>query len=251
MINLVRILTIALVTFYLSVTAQADTVKLVTLEYPPYEYHDGDKADGIAVRIVQEAFRKMGKDVSIEVLPWKRALHMTKTGDADAIFTAYKNDERVTFLDYSETVLMPQVLSVWVKKGSDIAFDGTMESIASADIGLVDGISYGAVVDDAIKAGTLKSLDYAPESSNNIKKLMGGRIDAVIMNKYGAMHHLKQQNGLGEVVELQPEISSVPSYIAFSKANNLAGMRDELDGVLQEMIASGEYQAIIDAYFAE
>jgi len=251
MFSIVRSLGIGIAAVFLTVAAQAETVKLVTLEYPPYEYQAGDKADGIAVRIVREAFKKMGKDVSIEVLPWKRALHMTKTGEADAIFTAYKNDERVTFLDYSETVLMPQVLSVWVKKGSDVAFDGSMESIATADIGLVDGISYGAVVDEAVKAGTLKSLDYAPESSNNIKKLMGGRIDAVIMNKYGAMHHLKQQNGLDQVVELQPEVSSVPSYIAFSKANNLAGMRDELDGVLQEMIASGEYQGIIDAYFAE
>ena len=199
----------------------------------------------------RKLFKKMGKDVSIQVLPWKRALHMTKTGAADAIFTAYKNDERVKFLDYSETVLMPQVLSVWVKKGSDVGFDGSMESIATADIGLVDGISYGRWSMTRSRPDTLQSLDYAPESSNNIKKLMGGRIDAVIMNKYGAMHHLKQQNGLGDVVELQPEISSVPSYIAFSKANNLAGMRDQLDGVLQEMITSGEYQAIIDAYFAE
>ncbi|WP_420412364.1 substrate-binding periplasmic protein [Roseibium sp.] len=235
----------------LSVTsAKSEAVKLVTLEYPPYEYKDGSSADGIVVRILQAAFGKLGKDITIEVLPWKRALHMVKEGDADAIFTAYKNDERVKFLDYSETVLMPQVLSVWVQKGSDVGFDGSMDSIADHKIGLVDGISYGTMVDEAIKVGTLKSVDYAPQSENNIKKLMGGRIDAIIMNKYGAMHHLKNHKGLDKVVELQPEISSIPSYIAFSKKNNLAGLRDQLDGVLQEMIASGEYQKIIDTYFA-
>ncbi|GAA0780582.1 transporter substrate-binding domain-containing protein [Roseibium denhamense] len=235
----------------LSVPARAEAIKLVTLEYPPYEYETETGADGIVVRILQEAFQKMGKDIEISVLPWKRALNMTQTGEADAIFTAYKTPERETFLDYSETVLMPQVLSVWAKKGSDIGFDGSIESLSNVSIGLVDGISYGTAVDDAVAAGTLKSLDYAPESSNNIKKLLGGRIDAVIMNKYGAMHHLKNQNGLDQVAEIEPEISSVPSYIAFSKANGLADLRDQLDGVLQEMIASGEYQSIIDAYFQE
>lgn len=251
MTKLARILGLGIALIFLSVSAQADTVKLVTLEYPPYSTKSGDGADGIAVRIVKEAFKKIGKDVTIEVNAWKRSLNLVKTGQADAIFTAYKNDERVKFLDYSETVLMPQVLSVWAAKGSSVSFDGSMDSISDTKIGLVNGISYGKTVDEAIKAGSFSALDYAPESSNNVKKLIGGRVDAIIMNRYGAMHHLKNNDGLDKVGEVGPEISSVPSYIAFSKANNLAGLRDELDVVLQEMIASGEYQQIIDAYFAE
>jgi len=233
----------------LTSAARADTVRLVTLEFPPYQYGVNGGADGIVVRILTEAFTELGKDLTIEVLPWKRALYSVQTGEADAIFTAYKTAERETFLDYSNTVLMPQVVSVWVKKDSDVAYDGTLESLATAKIGLVDGISYGTKVDDAIKNGVLTDLDYAPESANNIRKLLGGRIDAVIMNKYGAMHHVSQLANLEEVEELQPEISSVPSFIAFSKANNLAGLRDELDGVLQKMIENGDYQATIDAYF--
>jgi len=239
----------AIMALALTSVARADTVRLVTLEFPPYQYEANGGADGIVVRILTEAFTELDKDITIEVLPWKRALYSVETGDADAIFTAYKTPERETFLDYSQTVLMPQVVSVWVKKGSDIGYDGTLESMSNTSIGLVDGISYGTKVDEAIKNGVLTNLDYAPESANNIQKLLGGRIDAVIMNKYGAMHHASQLASLDEVEELQPEISSVPSYIAFSKANNLAGLRDDLDGVLQKMIENGDYQATIDAYF--
>nr|WP_282449411.1 transporter substrate-binding domain-containing protein [Roseibium sp. CAU 1639] len=231
--------------------ARAGPVKLVTFEYPPYEYWNGTQADGIVVRIVTEAFGKLGRSVSIQVLPWKRALHLVKTGEADAIFTAFKTDEREQFLDYSTVVLMPQVVSVWTRKDAEIGFNGSMESLAWTDIGLVEGISYGPVVDAAIKARQLKSLDYVPESSSNIRQLLGGRVDAVIMNRYGAMHHLNQLNALPDVVELQPEISSVPSYIAYSKKGGSAELRDAIDDVLQRMIASGEYKAIIDAYFRE
>ncbi len=249
--RLAHITLIAMGLAFGATAVKAETVRLVTLEYPPYQYEAGSDADGIVVRILREAFAKMNADISIEVLPWKRSLKMVETGDADAIFTAYKTAERETFLDYSKTVLMPQVVSVWVNKDKSVAFDGSMDSLSDVSIGLVDGLSYGGTVDDAIKSGVLTSLDYAPESSNNIKKLMGGRIDAVIMNKYGAMHHLKNLGGLEKVEELEPELSSVPSYIAFSKANNLAGMRDELDTILQGMIDSGEYQSIINAYFAQ
>lgn len=231
--------------------ARAEQVRLVTFEYPPYEYFDGKAADGLAVRIVREVFRKLERPVSIQVLPWKRALHLVRTGGADGIFTAYKTGERLQYLDYSKTVLMPQVVSVWTRRDADVGFDGTMESLADTDIGLVEGISYGPVVDAAIQAGLLRSLDYVPESANNVRQLLSGRIEAVIMNRYGAIHHLKQEGALEDVVELQPEVSSVPSYIAFSRKNDLAGLRDAFDGVLAGMIASGEYQDIIDAYFEE
>ena len=231
--------------------ATAGTVRLVTLDYPPYEYLSGDSADGIVVRIVRRAFAHLGEDIVIHVLPWKRALHMVRTGAADGIFTAYKTEERLRYLDYSETVLMPQVLSVWARKGVEVPYDGSLESLCETSIGLVHDISYGARVDTAIRAGVLTRLDYAPVSGQNITKLLVGRTDAVIMNKYGAMYHLAQQRGRGRVVELLPELSSVPSYIAFAKVNNLGGLRDRLDIVLEEMMASGEYQAIIDGYFAD
>lgn len=249
--SLFKGLLIAVCLVLTTVPLRAEQLRLVTFEYPPYEYLDGAEADGLVVRIVREVLRRLDRPATIQVLPWKRALHLVRIGEADAIFTAFKTDEREQFLDYSNMVLMPQTLSVWVRKESEIGFDGTMASLAKTDIGLVEGISYGPIVDEAVKAGQLLSLDYVPESSNNISQLLGKRIDAVIMNKYGAMHHLKLFNALEEVEELQPAISSVPSFIAFSKKSDLAELRDAFDGVLEEMITSGEYQAIIDAYFAE
>lgn len=235
----------------LSWGARADTLKLVTLSYPPYEYQDGDMVDGIVVRILHRAFEELGHRIEIEVLPWKRALLMARRGSADAIFTVYKTEERLKFLDYSKTVVMPQVVSIWALKDAGIEFNGDLLSLADVSIGLVDGVSYGAMADSAIASGKLKNLDYAPSSSQNITKLLAGRTDAVIMNRYGAIYHLRLQRGFDRVTELRPEISSVPSYIGFSKARNHGELRDRFDEVLQSMISSGEYQRIIDGYYDE
>ncbi|CTQ54455.1 cystine transporter subunit [Roseibium album] len=231
--------------------AQADALKLVTLSYPPYEFQDGAKVDGIVVRILHRAFEKLGHQIEIEVLPWKRALLMARQGSADAVFTVYKTEERLKFLDYSKTVIMPQVVSLWALKDAGIEFNGNLLSLENVSIGLVDGVSYGAIADSAIASGKLRNLDYAPSSSQNIKKLLAGRTDTVIMNRYGAIYHLRLQNGFDRVTELRPAISSVPSFIGFSKARNLEKLRDRFDDVLQSMISAGEYQKIIDDYYDE
>jgi polar amino acid transport system substrate-binding protein len=231
--------------------AKADTLKLVTLSYPPYEFQDGAKVDGIVVRILHRVFERLGHQIIIEVLPWNRALIMVRQGTADAIFTVYKTKERLTYLDYSQTVLMPQVVSVWALKGAEVPFTGDLNSLGSVSIGLVDGISYGTIADSVIASGNLRHLDYAPSSSQNIKKLLAGRTDTVIMNRHGAIYHLTLQKGFDRVHELSPEISSVPSFIGFSKARNLTVLRDQFDGVLQSMMSEGEYDAIIDAYYEE
>lgn len=97
----------------------------------------------------------------------------------------------------------------------------------------------------------MKHLEYAPDSAQNIKKLLAGRTSVVIMNRYGALHHLHLQDGFERAKELTPEISSVPSYVAFSKLRNHTALRDQFDQVLETMIASGDYARIIDDYFAE
>ncbi|MTI05868.1 transporter substrate-binding domain-containing protein [Roseibium denhamense] len=230
---------------------RAEPITLVTLEYPPYEYQDGDAVDGIVVRLLRRAFDELGQEIDIQVLPWKRAQLMAKQGTVDGIFTVFKTEERLTYLDYSSVVVMPQEVSVWALEDTDVPFDGTMESLKDMSIGLVLGVSYGQKTDDALRSGLLDRLDYAFDSAQNIKKLLAGRTDVVIMNRYGALYHLHLQNGYDRVQELTPVLSSVPSYLGFSKKRQLAGLRDEFDRVFQKMIDSGEYERIIAQYYSE
>lgn len=58
-----------------SVNARARVYTIVSLEYPPYGYLENGTASGCDVEIVQEAFRRMGKQVAFEFFPgvvlWK------------------------------------------------------------------------------------------------------------------------------------------------------------------------------------
>lgn len=243
-----RITLSLLAAFTMHSALAADSVKLVTLEYPPYQYSSQGQVSGIVADIVNEAFSRMGMSTDISVNAWPRSLGMVKDGNADAIFTAYKNAERVKFLDYSKTILMPQEVVLFVKPDSTIKFSGDLKDIKDARIGIVRGISYGTVFDGAKKSGLFSNLEESTNIDQNAKKFANDRFDIFIANKYSGLALFKKLNMLDQVKVLDTPVQSVPSYIAFSKARGLSGMRDKFDKVLSEMMEDGTYDKFVSKY---
>lgn len=215
----------------------------VTLQFPPLEYeNDKHEAEGAVVEIVRTIMAKMGHTLDIRVLPWTRALQMVRTGQADAIFTAYKNAEREKFLEYSEEVLVAQEVFFYKKKGSPFHFDGRIESIANARVGIVSTISYGQVFD---RYRQFIRLDKANQLSHNFQKLAKGRIDLLPSNYYVAEYTIKQLGLEQQVERVEQLIESVPSYIAFSRQRDLHSLRVQFDAELNKMKTTGEYSKLL------
>jgi len=226
-------------------------LELVTLQYPPYEFLEDGEVKGVAVEIVQEVFKRMSMPINIALYSWDRSLDMIKKGAADAIFTIFKNPERETFLDYSHEVLIPQVVSLFVTKDSNIVFDGDLNKLSMYTFGVVHKVSYGSIFDDAVKNGVIQSIETSETGEENMKKLLQGRCDILVSNRYGALDIVKRMNNMDQVKELTPAIQSVPSYIAFSKKRCLTSLRDEYDIILKNMKDDGTYNKIITTYFGK
>jgi polar amino acid transport system substrate-binding protein len=153
-----------MVTFVLR-PASADQFHLVSSEYPPYAYAKDGQVVGIAVEIVRETFRRLGHDVSIKLYPWPHALNNTKTGKADAIFTAYDTPERRQFLDYSHVILIEQTVSLFALKGKGITYGGDFSRLTDKVIGARLGVSYGEIYDSAVRSGQRPSRPASPPGS--------------------------------------------------------------------------------------
>lgn len=223
----------------------AATLELVTLQYPPYQYEENGETKGFVVDIVKEAFRRLQQPIKITLMPWTRSIKMIEDGMADAIFTAYKTPERELFADYSKEILMPQAVSLFVLKDSTIKFDGDLYKLANYSFGVVSKVSYGDVFDNAVKNKTIKTPDTAYTGEQNIEKLLVGRFDILVSNKYGALDILKRKGVMDKVRELAPEVQAIPSFMAFSKKRNLSLMRDRFDEVLLGMKKDGSYERIM------
>ncbi|RDH42790.1 amino acid ABC transporter substrate-binding protein [Zooshikella ganghwensis] len=220
-----------------SFSVKADDLNFVTLEFPPIAYTDDNKEPtGFAVDAVRRISDKLGHKVSIKVLPWTRGLNMVKNGEADAIFTIYKNKEREQFIDFTQEIFVPQTLSFYINASSSIdqGKDMELEVLKKYKIGVVSTISYGKKF-DGIKSDL--NLSSATNLLSNFKKLLAGRIDIVPSNTYVGDYILAQNKKVlkGKVIKVVTPFDSVPSYIGFSKKNNLGSIRDQFDQELRKM----------------
>ena len=217
---------------------------LVTLDYPPYEYVEQGEVKGLAVNVVRELFRRLDEEIEIQSLPWARSLKMVELGNADAIFTAYRTPEREAYLNYTDEVLMPQEVSLFVLKSSSLKKYENLAALTDYQFAARFGVSYGAAFDQAVTDGVIGNIHRVSDGDTVIRLLLNERADIVIFNRLGGYYRFRNLGVANQVRELEPPLQSVPSYIAFSKKRRLAGLRDRVDAMLKVMKQDGSYQTL-------
>jgi polar amino acid transport system substrate-binding protein len=226
-----------------SAHGRAGVYHFVTLEYPPLEYQDtGGRPEGVAVEMVSQIMTDLGHRLYIEVLPWTRALKMVRYGKADAIFTIFRNAAREGFLDYSEEVLIPQLVALYALSDNPVDFDGDLEALEPYKIGVVSTISYGQTFD---RLSLQLTVERTATLDQNLTKLLLGRIDLVISNVYQAESVIDRRMLNASIKRLRPHVERIPSYVAFSKIRKLMTLRQDFDRQLMRMKKSGRYAAIV------
>lgn len=224
-------------------------VKLVTLDYPPYIVtHNGD-VDGVAVRLVERVFEQLEVPITIDVLPWGRALNYVETGQADGIFTLFKNPEREKFANYTQEVLFHQNIILIRARSSSRTWD--VNNTQHIHLCLVSNVSYGRWLDGQIADGQFASVSRVRHAKQCVLQLLFGRVDFWVSNEFGARYLSALLGVRDDIVFVMPPIESTPSYLAFSKKSDYRAVVAAFDHVLQRMKRDGSYTSLIDGYFAE
>ncbi len=227
---------------------KARTLNLGTMQYPPYEYKENGKIKGIVVNIVRESFRRLKQPIKIKILPWVRGISYIKDGKIDGLFTMFKNHKREKFIDYHNEVLMPQIVSLFILKTTNIQWNGNISELAKYRFGGKRGFSYGKDFDNAIKNKIITKIEYVDYIERNVRKLLMKRFDIMINDKYTALYSFKKIGVLNHIKVLSPNIQYVPSYLGFSKKRKLTTIIDKFDVVLVQMKKDGTYNRIVNSF---
>ncbi|WP_046003353.1 substrate-binding periplasmic protein [Pseudoalteromonas rubra] len=223
-------------------------IRLVTLEYPPYEFQGKNGPSGIAVELVREVFRRMEQPYSIDILPWGRAIREVETGRYDGIFTIYKTPQRLAFLDYSDEMLIEQSIALFTLRKNNIHFDGRLNSLAPYRVGVMHKVSYGKEIDMALKRGVFENVVTTDTGRRSFELLLADRVEVVVINRLGALEIIKQLGIEDLVAEVPSYRYEIPSYIAFSKVRALDKTRLEVEQALREIKKDGTYDKILQEY---
>ena len=228
--------------------ARADVITLRADEWCPFDC--SGQPEGYGVEVTKAIFAKAGHRVEFVLSPWSRSLEDCLRGAVTAVIGAAPVD--------SPDLVFPHLpIGVWdttflVRRNDPWRFDG-VASLSRVKLGGIIGYIYMEPVASYMDAnrnrrdrvdlvGGRTPLDV------NLRKLLGGRIDATMESRAVLEYKLKEM-GLADQVEFAGGTESGPIYVAFSPKHPKSREYARLfDRGLAEMRASGELKAILDRY---
>jgi len=167
-------------------------VRLTTLYWPPYVHEDGSGASSDTVR---RALTTVGYALQVEVLPWNRAIALADRTDAWAgVYPEYYAETADAERGEGRCVYSQPFGSspVGFAHRRDGGFHWTgLADLSSFRIGVVDGYQNEQKFDAMVARGDIRVIT-AVDDAANLRKLVGGRVDAVVVDRRVMAHLLAE-----------------------------------------------------------
>lgn len=227
------------------VSAFSQSIVAFDEENAPFMYGGNLTAAGVYPAIIKEAFARMKEPLTMQAVPWKRALAGIDSGE-NAVAGIYMNSDRLKKYDYSNA-FFEERMAFFVVKGLSLNYK-SVSDLAGRTIGVHKGWSYGDDFDKAVAAGTIK-IEEADSDESNIKKLAAGRMDILICNEESGDGLIRKLGLSGAIIKLPTYFSTMKLYLAFNKKNNKLELLKKFNATIDAMTKDGTIKALAEKEF--
>ncbi len=221
----------------LKTTGKQQTFRIITEEFPPYNYTKNGKITGISTEIVREILKRLGHPDNIELIPWSEGYNLILKNEHTILFSTTRSPQREKLFRWVGP-LVPNNVVFYARKGSGLPVNSLDDAKNISKIGVYKD-DFGEQL--LIKKG-FTNLDSVIDNKENVQKLVDGKIDLWAINELTGKH-LAQQVGLADKIENVFLVDKKAMYIAFSK-NTPDYIIKKWQAVLDKMHSDGSYARI-------
>lgn len=220
-------------------TSKKDELVMATnAEFPPYEYHEGDKIVGIDVEICQAIADEMGRELVVEDMAFDSVITSVYTGKADLGAAGLTvTEDRLKNINFS-TPYATAAQVIIVLDDSEIS---SPDDLIGKTIGVQLGTT-GDIYAEDIEDATLERYNKGFEA---VQALLQGKIDAVIIDNEPAKVYVSQNEGL----KIVDEAFTYEEY-AIAIAKNNTELLDEVNSAIAKLKESGKLDEIVNKYIS-
>ena len=225
--------------------AASEPIRLMTEEFQPFQYYEGDRLTGISVEIVTALQAKVGSTDSMVVYPWSRGLRLLERTKNSALFSTLRTAGREQ--KYKWVGPLAELSMVFFKKaGSPIQLSSVEDAKKLAKVGVTKNVGAHEVL-VGLGFTNLDLLESGADETN-IKKLVRGRIDVWPSSYLAGLHSAKKMGLQGKIEAItKVNIMSGHLYLAFNK-NTDDSIINSWQAGLDELRGHGVVDAIIAKY---
>lgn len=199
-----------------------------SLILPPHSMPDkNNQPDGFASHVLEAVSQQLHWTVHVQYMPWLRVVQASKDGECDIAYTVLKRDDYETFLTFpDEPIHTRQNLFISLKKNK-IDYNGDLESFMRRyRIGMYRDKAVNTDF-ERLRKQPWVNIESVNTPDQNFKKLLEGRVDAVIENNYTATYLLRNLDQLSQVSFHLPPLSITPAYFTFPKKGRVTAQEIE------------------------
>lgn len=242
-----KILAIALICMLtLTGMAMAETLKMGTnASFPPYEFYDDESGEivGIDAEVAAAICEKLGYELEIVDMDFDAIIPAVTTGKIDFGMAGMTvTEERMQSVDFT-TSYATGIQVVIVKEDSEIvSVDDLFAEGANHKIGVQQGTTGDLYCSWDIEDEGLGSVERYKNGTDAVLALTSGKVDCVVIDNEPAKNYIAANEGLKI---LDTEYAVEDYAIALAKNSELT---EKINAALEELIADGTVQAIIDKY---
>ena len=227
----------------------AAPLQLVTDQWVPYENLSDAEAPGFSTEVLKQVFADMGQEASFEEFPWARAAGLVFRGERDAIFTAFRNDERERFCRFPNEPLAHDkwVFFVRAADAGRLKFS-SFEDLVGHDIAVLRGAAVSPEFWDFVR----QQRNFVETASDeaDFRMLDAGRVDYVVASFANGMQMIRSLGIDGKAEPLlSRSLKEDDMYVIFSKERVSPDFVDAFSNALHEFKQTEVFRAIYRKYF--
>jgi len=181
-------------------------------DYPPITFMKNNKPTGLAVEVTEKIMKDLNLHKKIKLLPWARAYNMLLKKPNIVLFSVSRTAQRDKLFQWVGPIYSMES-SIYVRRNSNIKIHSLEDAKKLKKIGTYrDSFN-----EQYLKKHGFKNLESTPNNILNIKKLMNGRIDAIVATNVTIKDMLKKAGYSLKDVKKVYTFLRVGVYYAFSK----------------------------------
>lgn len=235
-------LTLAFSSFMSQSFAKTQKLTIAATEWAPLTSSDSER-NGLLADITSEALKRVGYESQVVILPWKRALEMTRKGRYDALLGASYVEERT--LDFIYPTYAWRTYSYFhALKSSRTWQFKDLKSLCPATVGILIGSFYRRQLLDS---GCLKVHENS-SIQQSMQMLMRGRIDLYLAVPEVLHYYINAEfpEAEDDIITLRPAYAEDKAYLVFPKSlPQSAELARDYDRGIELIKAEGTYAEII------
>ncbi len=212
---------------------------------PPVVWEQYDKLTGVGPDIAKDILTELKLDYDIKVTgDWQQVQDKCKNGEIDMIVSAYKNDERAKYMNFSLPYL-PQPTVIVVKKGKEFPF-GQWESLigkkGASNIGESYGQEFDAFIQDKLD---VKFIAF----ERAVALLSSGETDYLIVDLYTALIYARLLRGEDSITILDPPVTTQTFHLTIGKNSPMAAQMPAINKKLSRLVKDGTVEKLFYKHF--